>query len=201
MKLPNVKMLIGNHELMMLDTFCVQPKRNRLSPFYELSHSAVMWYNNGGDVTHAYIKHIQKSVRADIFSFLKGLPLFYDVELNGKQYKLVHAAPPELFEKYGRHYNSAREFSVWKRWEENEFHETDYIMIFGHTPTIEYSDSNPLRIWYGDHMIGIDCGSGFPSYLDIGGRLACLRLDDMKEFYSEKEKDGFYNHHKVTALT
>ena len=33
MKLPNVKMLIGNHELMMLDTLCVQPKRNRLSPF------------------------------------------------------------------------------------------------------------------------------------------------------------------------
>ncbi|MEA5050658.1 MAG: hypothetical protein VB021_04200 [Oscillospiraceae bacterium] len=30
-------------------------------------------------------------------------------------------------------------------------------------------------------MAGIDCGSGYP---DVG-RLACLRLDDMKEFYSE----------------
>jgi hypothetical protein len=38
-----------------------------------------------------------------------------------------------------------------------------------------------MKIWHGGQMIGIDCGSGYP---DVG-RLACLRLDDMKEFYSD----------------
>ena len=37
-------------------------------------------------------------------------------------------------------------------------------------------------------MIGIDCGSSYPAYGNAengySGRLACLRLDDMKEFYS-----------------
>ena len=35
-------------------------------------------------------------------------------------------------------------------------------------------------IWKGDNAIGIDCGSGYEY-----GRLSCLRLDDMKEFYSD----------------
>ena len=34
--------------------------------------------------------------------------------------------------------------------------------------------------------IGIDCGCAYEDY----GRLACLRLDDMREFYSEDNDDG-----------
>jgi len=188
MNMPNVKMLIGNHELMMLDVLCSDANENSLAAWFPLSR----WYNNGGGVTHNYLKHIRKSIRIEIVEFLKTLPLSYDIEVNDQQYKLVHAAPPELYLRYHYQFSDARMFAVWKRWKENEFHETDYIMIFGHTPTMEYSDSYPLRIWYGDHMIAIDCGSGFPSHLDLGGRLACLRLDDMKEFYSEKEEDDFY---------
>ena len=47
-----------------------------------------------------------------------------------------------------------------------------------------------LSIWYGDHRICIDCGSGFPDRFDpdyeMMGRLGCLRLDDGKEFYSKE---------------
>lgn len=32
------------------------------------------------------------------------------------------------------------------------------------------------------HHIAIDCGCSFP-----GGRLGCLRLEDMKEFYVEND--------------
>lgn len=37
----------------------------------------------------------------------------------------------------------------------------------------------PMSIWHGDGRIGIDCGACF-----AGGRLGCLRLDDLKEFYT-----------------
>jgi serine/threonine protein phosphatase 1 len=77
-------------------------------------------------------------------------------------------------------------FAVWKRWKENEILTTDYIMVFGHTPTKYYQDCNPLRIWHGNNAIGIDCGSGFPDATEYGGCLACLRLDDMKVYYSDE---------------
>lgn len=45
-----------------------------------------------------------------------------------------------------------------------------------------YQVCKPMRIYHGNRMIGIDCGCAYKS-----GRLACLRLDDMKEFYSEQD--------------
>ena len=53
---------------------------------------------------------------------------------------------------------------------------------------INFREDNPLTIWYSEEAIGIDCGSGFSAKQNAcleKGRLACLRLDDMKEFYSE----------------
>ena len=55
-------------------------------------------------------------------------------------------------------------------------------MIFGHTPTCHYQSNTPMRIYHGNGRIGVDCGCAYPE-----GRLACLRLDDMKEFYSDLE--------------
>ena len=55
----------------------------------------------------------------------------------------------------------------------------EMTVIFGHTPTIFYQPDEPPKIWHGQNLIGIDCGAAY-----IDGRLACLRLDDMKEYYS-----------------
>ena len=54
--------------------------------------------------------------------------------------------------------------------------------IVGHTPTeyLQDDDGVQFRIWHGNGIIDIDCGCG--STHDLR-RLACLRLDDMKEFY------------------
>ena len=49
-----------------------------------------------------------------------------------------------------------------------------------------------MDIWFGKGLIGIDCGASYPEGEDPWsgrrGRLACLRLDDMKEFYSEEKE-------------
>ena len=58
------------------------------------------------------------------------------------------------------------------------------MVIFGHAPTFIYQPNVPMAVWVGKQKIAMDCGSG----LEYGGRLACLRLDDMKVFYS-KEKE------------
>ena len=65
--------------------------------------------------------------------------------------------------------------------------EEDICIIFGHTPTSHYAGSgSKLRIWKrkDEKMIGVDCGC---AYGDYQSQLGCLRLNDMREFYSAKE--------------
>ena len=57
------------------------------------------------------------------------------------------------------------------------------MVIVGHTPTpylMELNKSEAFRIWRGEGIIGIDCGCGNKT---PRRRLACLRLEDMAEFY------------------
>lgn len=192
MSMPNAKMLLGNHEYMMLEALKVPKNEISDSPWERNwpSKKIRLWYSNGGKVTHDYLKHIRKSIRAEIVAYLEALPVNIDIEVNGIKYKLVHGT---LLENYGTGYRSYRyaspvEFAVWERLPIDAPVPEGYTLIFGHTPTIHYHSDNPLMVWYGNRLIGIDCGSGFPinenAHLEKG-RLACLRLDDMKEFYSD----------------
>lgn len=194
MHMSNVKMLLGNHEHMMLDALRTPyDKRD----FYEeqLHHQRLnTWYYNGGNITHYFLKHNRLAVREEIFQYLEALPLHYDVEVNGIKYKLVHAAPEELYSTLNECYRDMCQFAVWQRLKAGDELPEGYTLIFGHTPTRQFQGHITLQIWYGDRRIGIDCGAGFPQpngyhFVDCG-RLGCLRLDDMKEFYSTEAIPG-----------
>lgn len=184
MKMPNVKMLLGNHEYMMLGAIghCKDAADERENANWKQRR---IWYRNGGGITHEYLKHIKKEYRAELFNYLRNLPVNIDVEVNGVQYKLVHASPIENFMRllgYHYEYDNEKEFAVWERWDETHHVPEGFTMIFGHTPTWHFQEEEPSKIFKCDDAIGIDCGCGYDY-----GRLACLRLDDMKEFYSEGE--------------
>ena len=44
-----------------------------------------------------------------------------------------------------------------------------------------------MEVWFDDRRIGIDCGCAYPA---PQGRLACLRLDDGKVFYSQEDTEA-----------
>lgn len=183
MKMPNVKMLIGNHEYMMLRAIghCKDAADEKENTNWRERR---LWYRNGGMVTHEYLKHIKKEYRADVFRYIRQLPINIDVQVNGINYKLVHASPIENFMSlyaYSYEYENEKEFAVWERWNECHHIPEGCVLVFGHTPTNHLQNAEPMRVWKGDNAIGIDCGCGYDY-----GRLACLRLDDMKEFYSER---------------
>ena len=99
---------------------------------------------------------------------------------------MVHAAPIELYPIYGYEWDNSIEYAVWDRNTIHEWPMLDYTAIFGHTPTCYFGSDDPMKIaMFEDRQedfargIGIDCGSAYPE-----GRLSCLRLNDMKEFYS-----------------
>ena len=72
----------------------------------------------------------------------------------------------------------------------DEFKKALYAL--GETPLPKYIDrpaptcymsgdmESPFAVWHGNGLIDIDCGCGNKTELR---RLACLRLDDLKEFY------------------
>lgn len=182
MTMPNAKMLLGNHEYMMLRALDT-PYDENADDGRALAH----WYRNGGKVTHDHLKHLRKTQRQAIMAYLHSLPLSADIRLQGKTYKLVHAAPVEAYDRDPRYKNPIH-FAVWKRYEEDFPLTGEHILIFGHTPTRHYQAACPMEIWHGQDKIGIDCGSGYPEEGPDSryGRLACLRLDDGRIFYSKE---------------
>lgn len=184
MSMPNGKMILGNHEYMMLRALghpydpC-DPANERIR-----EDATEHWYRNGGNITHGQWKRIRKSARQEILQYLHSLPLHIDVAVNGKSYKLVHGAPMDEHMRHPWKFGPIA-FAVWKRWGKEDTFEGNYTMVFGHTPTRYYQDNVPMELWFGDRCIGIDCGCGFPAD-SPEGRLACLRLDDGKVFYSQE---------------
>ena len=189
MKQPNIHMLLGNHELMMLQSL-YYPRSASSADANPDQQQLQRWYRNGGKITHDYLKHIPKRLRAEIFAYLDALPVTYTIEARGQTFTFVHAAPPDLYAEYGARYATEREFAVWWRQLVDIGPLEQGMVVFGHTTTHHYQSDNPMRIWYGNGLIGIDCGSSYPEGCNAengyAGRLACLRLDDMKEFYSEE---------------
>ena len=183
MKMPNVQMLLGNHEYMMLNAIghCRDAAEEKK---HTDERAKRHWYHNGGQVTHEQLKRIRLDNRAKVFDFIRQLPINIDVEVNGIKYKLVHASPLENYMAdywNSKYYKNNTEYAVWDRWDETKPVPEGYVMIFGHTPTCYFPTEEPWTIWKSEEAIGIDCGCGYPE-----GRLACLRLDDMRVYYSEE---------------
>ena len=193
MEMPNVHMLLGNHEWMMMRALDIVytgfPEAEAITePACEsIIERFSLWYRNQGKVTYDAWSRLSAEEKEKVSVYLSGLPLSYEVNVNGRRFKLVHAAPVELYRKYPTEFDNVIEFAVWDRGLPGYWQDPDSTVIFGHTPTSYLQDRFPLEIWEDKNMIGIDCGSGSRaviSGLPTGGRLSCLRLDDMKVFYS-----------------
>ena len=174
MKLHNVTVLMGNHELMMLDA--LKEEQNSSKDICKRR-----WFNNGGYVTLKSFRCYNKPYRDRIVAYLNSLPYNIDINVNGKDFLLVHGSPLETYDPLNPKYDNPEWHAVWSRISPCDAMPAGKTVIFGHTPTYRYHPAEPMKIWHGTSMIGIDCGCGFED-----GRLACLRLDDMHEFYSEQ---------------
>lgn len=164
METPNMTMLLGNHEQMCLST---------LGPNNEFGARA-LWRQNGGSTTYReLLYHCTPQKRNRILRFLSGLPDYLELTVGGQDFHLVHGFPGDD--------HATR---IWGRVEPDSV--SPYpgtICIVGHTPTsfLTGSTDADFSIWHGDGIIDIDCGCG--NLNAVHRRLACLRLDDMAEFY------------------
>lgn len=149
----NITLILGNHELMM---------REALD-----SNNFDLWFYNGGMTTLKEYEKLSLKEQVSLLDFLYSLPLFLDISVNNRRYRLIHGAPTEDEEDI--------ENSVWERPDPEDIFFHDRTAIIGHTPTRCYTEED--RIFHAANFIDIDCGCVYY------GALACLRLDDMAEFY------------------
>ena len=171
-KMRNTTMLLGNHEYMMTD-------RLRHPEDREL---AALWYRNGGGETETSFEKLSADEQEDLLQYLEGLPVQTEISVNGESFLLVHARPLEDYKDLRGWYKSEVQMAVWSRIESWTKLPEGKTIVFGHTPTSHFQlVKGKMRIFHGDRRIGIDCGCAYPWR---HGQLGCLRLDDMKEFYS-----------------
>lgn len=166
LKHENVHLLQGNHEEFLIN-------------YFEDYDDGYEWRCNGG--TKSLIQFNIKSYEQQLFiyNYLRTRPKYIILK---DKYILSHAGiyiPPngdkydldELVDKLGDNF-------LWHRFTiGNERQYKHYTQICGHNRVQDIDSNSNNRIIKRNGMIYIDCG------VDIGGRLAAIRLEDMKEFY------------------
>lgn len=176
MKTPNIKMLIGNHEYMCLQYFkgdaTERVKRQ--------------WNRNGNYPTLYGFDELTDTEKEETLKFIEELPSEVRLEVNGEKYILVHGFLGE--DLYHR---------VWNRPQIGEVSGEEATVIIGHTPVCEFvcpgddesiyvysheltQKNDHFKILHTEGFVDIDCCIGYGL---SAARMACLRLDDGKEFY------------------
>ncbi|MBE6679409.1 MAG: fructose-bisphosphatase class III [Ruminococcaceae bacterium] len=177
----NVYPIMGNHELMALDILeklTVEiTEENYATHLDDKFFKAMAAYQlDGGDVTLQKFKKLSPAERADLVEYIKDFAPYEIIDVNGKTFILVHStlgnfAPDKPLSAY------TLEELVWHRadYDKRLFDDEDIFVVSGHTPTKLICGRE--EIYQKSGNIAIDCGAAF------GGKLACLCLDSMEEFY------------------
>lgn len=192
---PNFIMLLGNHEYMMLDYF--RPDATDV----EIRR----WNRNGNEPTLEEFFALKGEEREEILEFLRRLPTHLEVEVaantdfdtdaRAETIQNTHSSIRRFYLVHGFIGDNVHD-EVWNRPTLSTPNPLlDIRLIVGHTPIsslvvpreerADYiaaleSRGEHLRICHTPSFIDIDCGCGHSYSVKS---LACLRLEDMREFY------------------
>ncbi len=181
---PNVQLILGNHEAMMLACEFVfeivtDESLSRLDTKKLQLLSA--WLQNGAQPTlnglHK-IKNNAPETLEGILDCLRDAPLYEIAEAGNRRFVLVHAGL-ENFDPHRSLDDYTADELIWARPDLSTRYFDNATVIFGHTPTQYFGDWPRGRILKTDSWICIDTGAAG------GGAPALLRLDDMQEFYAQ----------------
>lgn len=128
------------------------------------------WANHGGKVTLDGFRSLDDEMKEGVIDYLSDLALYEEATVNGKDYLMVHAGIADFDPDADLDVYQPEDFINEPANLDTPYF-TDKTVIVGHVPTPDH------KIAYGNGIIAIDCGAAF------GGALACLRLEDGKEFY------------------
>lgn len=187
---PNVRMLLGNHEAMMLSCGFLFEKITDES-LNGLNTEQMMlymnWLRNGAKCTMSSLKKLREEDRERfeaLWDYLLETPLYEILKIGDRVFLMTHSG----FENFSPD-KEPDEYTddelLWNRPKLTDRYFDNVTVIMGHTPTKYLDPDSAGRMIRTDTWLDIDVGGaeGKPPML--------LRLDDMKEFYfTEDELNG-----------
>jgi len=183
MSIPNCTCLFGNHEVMAYSN--LKLLLNEVSEEFLDSLSdedmgkLTEWMLNGCGNTIKEFAKLSVEERQEVIDFIGSCEAYEELEVNGKEYILVHAGLNEFSPEKGLDEYTINDL-VWYRMDYSKEYYQDKIVVTGHTPTQKISiNPKPGYIFKGNNNIAIDCGAFAKS-----GRLAAICLETGEEFYS-----------------
>jgi len=179
---PDVQLLRGNHEQMLLDCaflfeLITEDSISELDT--EQMDLVATWLFNGAEPTLEALRDLYRQSPELFLALIEELsdtPLLEAVTAGGRDFLLTHAglggfSPDKRFSDYTPHQ------LLWSRPSAGDRYFDHITTVFGHTPTQTYGKEYAGRMFETATWIDIDTGSAF------GGTPMLLRLDDMEAFY------------------
>lgn len=176
---PNVQLILGNHEAMLLacDFLFDEVTEDSIAKLTGTKLNIYRtWVSNSGQVTLDALSGIRNKEIQYILEYLREAPLYETVTVNGRDFVLVHSGLGG-FKKDKKLSEYSSTDLLWTRPTLYTDYFDDVKVIFGHTPTVLLDSKYLGRIVRTPTWINVDVGVG------IGQDPALLRLNDMKEFY------------------
>lgn len=177
----NVFPVMGNHDLLALDIMkklCVDIEEENYATQVDISvmNEMLDWFNNGGTTTLENFRELDKIKRKEIIDYLESFPLCEIAEASENTFILVHAGLGNFNKnKKLKDYTPEELLTSRSNPDIRLFDDDSIYVVSGHTPTQTITGKS--EIYIKNNNICIDCGACF------GGRLGCLCLDTMEEFY------------------
>lgn len=175
----NVFPILGNHEFtaaVCIPWLLEECNKTNLASLDEIKLATLNeWLINGGEPTLHSFQQLTSYDRLDILDYLQEMELYAEVKIENRSFVLTHAAL-EHFDSQKPLYTYELQDFLFGRPKPEMTYYPDKILVFGHTPTRLLCGQD--KIFRQGNIIDIDCGCVFH-----GGRLACLCLDTMEEFY------------------
>ncbi len=197
MDTPNMDLIIGNHEFMMMNA--VDPE----GEIHDLpGASARLWfYSNGGDTTFEQYKTLPLEDRKRLLSYLAERKLSTLVMAGNRTYCLTHSNFNE--DHIGDRFKDVDYDTIWNVvWmtpyrpdiyvPTSKYQSKSWHFIIGHVPVQRITGEYIVRTYNEGNISVIDGGMSFYGKGMLSGKecgIICLRLEDMEEIVVTADDD------------
>ena len=177
----NVYPICGNHDFLALDMLKkldVEITEENAETHLDVNtmNEFLDWMHDGGRTTMEGYRRLSDEQKRDVLDYLADFAMYEAAEVGDRVFILVHAGLGNfrLGKKISEY--TIKELIMDRSDPDRQYFEDESIFVVtGHTPTLLISGK--AEIYHSHNNICIDCGAC------MGGRLACICLDTMEEFY------------------
>ena len=170
----NVIPVIGNHESLALSSLKLL-RDGASEEELRKKRAYCLWMLSDGEPTAAAFRALQGNTQAALVDYIDSFSVYEEITIDGWCFHLSHTLP-DYRTGVDIHTVSLPEF-IWGEPDYFQCYGDRTRFITGHTPTDFIDPAYFGRIWQGNGHIAVDCSAVW------GGRLGCLCLDTMEEFY------------------